>query len=741
MVNISHFKRYFALILVAMFALSLSSNQAAAQSTSCGSAATLISAVQGSSATSPLNGNVNITIEGVVVGDFQKSDEMKGFFVQEENADANPATSEGIFVFDNNFGVEVSQGDVVRVQGDVTEFASSGQTLTQISKTTKVEICENGFSITPTEVNLPVSNAASWERYEGMLISFPQELTVSDTYNLGRFGEIILSQGGRLFQPTNLAAPGSAASAVQVENERRTILLDDANGQQNRDPVRYPTGGLSASNALRAGFTITDLMGILDQRFGTYRIQPVGDVNFVATNSRPTTSPDVGGNVRIASMNVLNYFNGNGQAGGFPTSRGADTLAEFNRQRDKIINTIIAIDPDVIGLMEMENDGYGANSAIQDLVNGLNRQTTPNTYAFIDPGFALGSDEIKVAILYQPARVTPIGAAMTTTTAPFNTMRPPMAQTFEHIESGEQFTVVVNHFKSKGSCPSPSSSNPNADQGDGQSCWNATRVESANTLTDWLATNPTGIDDPDILIIGDLNAYAKEDPITAIIDAGYTNLIDQFADNSYSYIFGAQSGYLDHALASESLVSQVSGAAEWHINADEPRVLDYNVEFKSTGQISSFYSSQPFRTSDHDPVIIGLELGTEAPMPTDTATSAPTATNTKSPTQTKTPTATDTEAPTETDTSAPTATDTASTTETPEPSETPTPEPTDTESPTETDTPAPTDTEAPSPTATSTPIPVGDTSSDNTSLIVIVSAILAAIGAVVGGAVFRRPRS
>ncbi|HEX9260399.1 MAG TPA: PxKF domain-containing protein, partial [Acidimicrobiales bacterium] len=74
----------------------------------------------------------------------------------------------------------------------------------------------------------------------------------------------------------------------------------------------------------------------------------------------------------------------------------------------------------------------------------------------------------------------------------------------------------------------------------------------------------------------------------------------------YSYVFDGQWGYLDHALASASLVDQVDGVADYHINSDEPSVLDYNVEFKSAGQVSSLYAPDQFRVSDHDPVIIGL---------------------------------------------------------------------------------------------------------------------------------------
>jgi uncharacterized protein len=220
---------------------------------------------------------------------------------------------------------------------------------------------------------------------------------------------------------------------------------------------------------------------------------------------------------------VLNYFNGNGSGGGFPTSRGADTLAEFNRQRTKIITAVVALDADVIGLMEIENDGTSSLSAIQDLINGLNAATAPNTYAFVSEP-APGADEIKVAMLYRPGRVTPIGAAQNyqTSTAFYSPLfdRPPLIQRFQ-APNGQQFFVIVNHFKSKGSCPT---SGVDTDQNDGQGCWNVKRTAQAAELINFIGSlQPI---DPDVIVIGDLNAYGAEDPIGALQTGG---LIDQVA--------------------------------------------------------------------------------------------------------------------------------------------------------------------------------------------------------------------
>ncbi|MCB8928440.1 MAG: ExeM/NucH family extracellular endonuclease [Ardenticatenaceae bacterium] len=681
----------------------------------CGDNATLISAIQGSGSSSPLNGVADVIIEGVVVGDYQDTvNELAGFYLQEEDADTdgNAATSEGIFVYDNNFGVDVALGDVVRLQGTVTEFESavgSGAFLTEMTALTTVTLCGSGASVTPATVNLPMTDLTDWEAYEGMLVTFPQTLDVAEVYNLARYGNVDLSFG-RLFNPTQVTTPGAAANALQAQNDLHRITLDDANGAQNQDPVIYPAPELSAANTLRTGSTVTGLTAVLDQRFDTYRLQPVGTINFVASNPRTTGPTAVGGNLRVASFNVLNYFNGNGSGGGFPTSRGATTLAEFNRQRDKIIAALVAINADVVGLIEIENDGYGSLSAIQDLVNGLNAATAPGTYAFINPGVSqIGTDEIAVGLIYKPASVTPSGASqiLDSSDDPLfldTKNRPALAQTFSQNGTGEKFTIVVNHFKSKGSACTDAS---DPDPGDGQGNCNITRTNAATALVNWLATDPTNSNDSDFLIVGDLNSYAMEDPIAAITGAGYTDLANS-QPNAYSYVFEGQVGTLDYALASSSLTAQVSGVTDWHINADEPRALDYNVEFKTANQISLYYSADPYRSSDHDPVVIGLNLGGTSPTPTATATASPTpipptATNTPLPTATNTPlpTATNTPLPTATNTPLPTATNTPLPTAT----NTPLPTATNTPLPTATNTPLPTATNTPQPTATNTPQP------------------------------------
>lgn len=594
----------------------------------CGSSFDPIYAIQGSGPSAALTGTR--TTEGVVVGSFQGAAKLNGYFIEDATGDGNPATSDGLFVFDPNTLLNVVNGQKVRVTGNVSEFNN----LTEITVSAE-QACGTG-TVSPVTVSLPFANAAEPEQYEGMLVNFAQTLTVSETFSLGRYAELRLSNG-RQFTPTNITTPGAAAVAQEAANQLNRIVLDDGSNVQNPDPIIFPGGGLSASNTVRSGYTVTGITGVLSYGFGTYRIEVASSPTFNATANPRPANPNPGGTLHVAAANLLNYFNGDGMGGGFPTPRGAETLEEFNRQRGKTIPAMVALNADVLGVMELENDGDGPNSAAQDLLNGLNAATAPGTYAFIpDPTTGVGTDAIHVKLFYKPGSVTPVGASLSDPNSVFE--RFPVAQTFTQNSTGAKFSVIVNHMKSKGSCPA--AGDPNADQGDGQSCWNVRRVQQATELLSFINTVKTTSGDPDVLVMGDLNSYAKEDPITTLKNGGLTNEIERFITNPYSYVFGGEAGYLDHMLASASLDPQVAGVVEYHNNADEPTVLDYNENFKSPGQITSLYSPDPFRASDHDPLVVGLNL-TVSTTPTSTSTS----TSTNTPTSTATSTVTNTPVP------------------------------------------------------------------------------------------------
>ena len=579
----------------------------------CGDAASLISAVQGSGAESPLAGQ-SVTVEGVVVGDFQDDDvafsDLGGFYVQEEAADddGNPATSEGVYVFSPD-AADVSQGDLVRVSGTVTEFNG----LTELTDVT-VQVCGTAPLPEPTDITLPLTSRDDLERVEGMVVRFPQALVISEYFNYDRFGEIVLAlppEGlERPYQPTSYVEPGPAATEIEDLNDLSRITLDDGRAAQNPDPARHPNGAaFTLENRFRGGDTVAHAVGILDYRFDQYRLQPTQGADYASENPRPDAPEAVGGSLKVASFNVLNYFTTFGE-------RGADNAEEFERQRDKIIAALSTIDADVVGLVELENNGDTSgnanDSAIQNLVNGLNEEVGAGTYAAINTG-VIGTDAITVGMIYKPATVAPVGDFAVLDTQAFTDPnnsgqqknRPALAQTFREEATGGVVTVVANHFKSKGSPCGPGDDDPQ------QGSCNDTRLKAAAALTEWLATDPTNSDDPDVLILGDLNAYDEEDPIDQLKADGYADLVEAFqGEFAYSYVFSGTFGHLDYALANEALLPQVTGTTEWHINADEPDLLDYNTNFKDPAQVA-LYEPNPYRSSDHDPVVVGLNLTPE----------------------------------------------------------------------------------------------------------------------------------
>ncbi|MDQ0893942.1 ExeM/NucH family extracellular endonuclease [Agromyces ramosus] len=548
-----------------------------------------IGSVQGSGAVSPAAGQ-SVEIEGVVVGDFQTGG-FNGYYVQDAG-DSDATTSDGIFVYAPG-GVDVAVGHVVHVVGTVSEFFG----MTEVTAS-DIAVCATGSALPEAAaLTLPAAPEA-YEPLEGMRVTLPQALTIGETFEYARFGEVTLGTE-RLNQPTAVFDAGSAeAVALAAANARNAITLDDGRSGENPDPAIHPNGEVfSLTNTFRSGDLVTNATGVLDWRFDLWRVQPTEGADFQVANPRPAV-PEVGGTTTVASFNVLNYFTTLGD-------RGADTAAEFDRQEAKIVSAISQLDADIVGLIEIENN---ADIAVNALVDALNATMGAGTYDAIETG-KLGTDAITTAFIYKPSEVALVGEFATldlSVDARFlDIQRPALAQTFTDLETGGEVTVAVNHLKSKGSgCEAVGDpEDPN-----GQGNCNGVRTMAAQAMVDWLATGPTGAEPGRELIIGDLNSYDQEDPIQVLTGAGYTDLLlrDQ-GEFAYSYVFDGQLGYLDHALAGSELADEVTEAAVWHINADEPSLIDYDMTFKKAAQ-DALYAPDAFRSSDHDPVLVGLDL-------------------------------------------------------------------------------------------------------------------------------------
>jgi uncharacterized protein len=567
--------------------------------------------VQGSGNTSTLQGR-QVVVRGVVVADVPG---LGGFYLQDAEGDGNTATSDGVFV---KSPVAVDLGNIVAVNGGVVE--NFGQT--QITSDEDVSVCGAGSATAlpaAAPLDLPATDAQR-EPLEGMRVAPVDTLTVSEVFALTRFGELTLSEGGLLVQPTELARPGTPeAAAIAADNDLRRILLDDGT-DASRSTTNRPY--LSPTTPVRVGdeLTFTEPI-VLGFGFGSWRLQPAdgtADGAFAPGNTRPASPAPVGGDVQLGAFNVLNYFLTLEKDGG----RGATTPAQFEKQANKIVPAINALDADVTTLMEIEDTdstGYtpgNADAALADLTDRLDTAAGYDKWSYVplpEDLYTVDRDVIRSAIIYQNDVVQPVGdpVGLVDEDVWFNA-REPQAQTF--VKDGDAFTVVANHFKSKGSGVGPG----NEDSGDGQGASNADRVRQAESLAAFADGLRASTGDEDVILMGDFNAYTQEDPMQVFYGADYTDLGSAFDPERYSYVFDELSGSLDHALATEALAGKVTGFAHWNINSVESFAYQYVGD-------PALYAPNAYRSSDHDPLVLGIDLEERCQglLPTITGTGGP----------------------------------------------------------------------------------------------------------------------
>jgi len=585
--------------------------------TQCGNPFTPIYEIQGSGSSSPLHFSFPtpqavVTTEGVVTVDVQRTDQHRGFFMQDVDGDGDPATSDGIFVFhQDTWGFDVSAGDVIRIEAEVDEAFG----MTQLENVSDVVVCgqkpPRPLNIKPRDFNV------NPEQYEGMYLKYTGNYFLTDNFNLHTFGEIWLADDGAVETPTNEFPGGSAAMhAMALDGIAQAFLLDDGSRFSNPNPVPF----VHSNGTLRIGDKTNNPTGAIQYSFGNYKLIPDHEVVFKETNKR-SGPPSVGGDLTVVSFNVLNYWTTT-ECTPQSACRGAWNGAQLEAQTDKLVAAISDMDPDIVGLQEMQNDCTFPDASTCDpthipvttLVTALNLDAGSDVWSWVGPASHYNIYPINNEIIYRNDRgITTVGPSVALADPAFDDFRaggdtpdnqlgrPPVAQTFSY--GGEVFTFVVNHFKSKSTT---GASGGDLDQGDGQSGHNARRVLQADALLVFVADLVTSTGDPDVLVVGDYNAYLKEDPILRL-ETGLVNLSSLYDADPYSYNFFATfaapfigRGSLDHVMGTASMSAQVGNAATWHINADEPRFLDW---FDP-----SRLAPGGFRSSDHDPILVGVTL-------------------------------------------------------------------------------------------------------------------------------------
>lgn len=528
-----------------------------------------IGAVQGRDARSARVGQ-SVVVEGTVTA--VVSD---GWYLQ-GGGDGDDTTSDALFVRSRE---AVGKGDRVRVWGTVAELAVGRSTRTAL---VDARVERFGNTLLPS---VAIDDApADWERLEGMSVHIDAPLVLIANDNPDGDDRVHTAFGERPWQPTERAAPGSeAARAIAADNARRTLILQAAT---------WPTGLARA----RAGSRVERPAGVIDEGEGGITLRM--DATPALLSAPRPAQPRVAGDLRVAALNLENLFNGDGHGGGFPTPRGARTPVELAAQLAKHVATLRGLDADIVALMELENDGYGPDSSLAALLAALN--AGGGDWRAVDAGRGPGDNPIRVGLIYRAGRVRVQGKPATLEEGPFGPQsRVPLAQAFVPLKrernDGPALVVVANHFKSKG-CSGAEGAD--RDQRDGAACWNATRTDSARRLDDWLKTDPTGSGSDLAMIVGDLNAYAQEEPVRTMVATGWQDAFEVAGiRDPYSYVYDGQLGRLDHALLSPALAARLRGAAEWHSNADEPETSGYREG-----------GDGPWRSSDHDPLLLGFDL-------------------------------------------------------------------------------------------------------------------------------------
>ena len=601
---------------------------------------TPIEQVQGTGDSSALAGQ-QATVRGVVTGAYAEGG-IRGFYLQSAGTGAQLPTggSPAVFVYAPDEVSSVQVGDHLQVSGTVSEYYG----LTQIKAESVQGLEEAAEAIKPLAITLP-SDEAGREQIESMLVEPQGEFTVSDNYSLNQYGELSLAMGTSsilpgeklLRQPTDVFAPGSGqAAALAEENAQRSIVVDDG-ATLNFSTARNTTVALPYIDAeqrvsVGANAAFTGPM-ILDYRYDLWRLQPQGqvigaddaDIALAFEQIDNEAPQEVGGNVSVGSFNVLNYFTTTGEElegcsyyrdrEGNPLTvrqgcdaRGAANAESFARQQSKIVAALGKFTADVVVLEEIENSapfGQDRDAALAHLVEQLNSAAGQKTWSYVPSPAAIPADEdvIRTAIIYRAKTVKPIDESVILDDEAFGNARDPLGQAFQKVGGNQntRFVVVANHFKSKGSNPDDGSGN--ADSGDGQGAWNADRVEQAKALVGFADQLKWSRNTSKVLLAGDFNSYAAEDPIRVLADAGYVDL--GASADSQSYIYDGLSGSLDHILASPELAAKVTGQDIWNINAIESVGYEYS---RYNYNITDLFTANQYRSSDHDPVLVGLEL-------------------------------------------------------------------------------------------------------------------------------------
>ncbi|MET1017458.1 MAG: ExeM/NucH family extracellular endonuclease, partial [Leifsonia flava] len=603
-----------------------------------------IADIQGTGTASPLAGTT-VTTSGVVTAAYATGG-FQGYYLQTPGTGGSAsgrAASDALFVYSPATAASVAIGQYVQVTGSVSEFFG----LTQITVANASGLTQlDASTVTPpvaAAVGYPADDAGR-ERFEGMLLAPTGDFTVTDVFSTNQYGEIGLAASSTpLVTPTVLGAPGTpehAAATARFTAELVTLddgstlnFLSSANGGANKNiPLPY----LSTDAPVRVGAPVTFTSAvILDYRNNAWKFQPTTQLTAenaetvqpaTFANTRTAAPDDVGGDITLATFNVLNYFATTGadrtgctyftDRAGNPITvndsdaagcgvRGAADAENLARQQTKIVTAINALDADVVSLEEIENSsavGKDRDYALSVLVDALNADSGSDVWSFVPSPSEVPADEdvIRTAFIYKADAVETVGESRILLDSPaFANAREPDAQAFRPAGGGasDTFLVIANHFKSKSDS---GATGDNVDTGEG--AYTGDRTRQATALVAFADDLKAELGTDRVFLVGDFNSYAKESPIGVIEAAGYVSQGARTGEHTYQ--FGKAVGSLDYVFASEEADASVTGADIWNINSEESIALEYS---RYNYNATAFYTEDAYRSSDHDPMLIGID--------------------------------------------------------------------------------------------------------------------------------------
>ncbi|MEP9383100.1 ExeM/NucH family extracellular endonuclease [Nocardioides sp. KR10-350] len=624
-----------------------------------------IADIQGSGDTSPMVGDT-VTTEGVVTA-YYGTGGFNGLYIEDPSGSPTDGRSDAIFVYGSaatSAGVKV--GDSVSVTGKVSEY--QGTTELTPSSGGVTELDSPLGDVAPLQVPWSdLDTDAEKQAHEGEVVVPSGDFTVSDNYDANYYGSFVLAHGDHpLVTPTEVAdaQDSDAIAAVEADNAAREITLDDGRSTNFNSSKGTPFTWLTSDNPVRIGSAVSfHEPVVLEYRYDAWNFQPTtpladGDdghdvATFSDTRADNAKPRDVGGDLRLATFNVLNYFPTTGEeyvdsglgtctyyddrAGnhisdnvcegpnGEPGPRGAATEESLKRQQVKIVKAINSLGASIVSLEELENSawfGKDRDYAIGKLVAALNADAGAGTWAYAPSPDAANlppleqQDVIRTGFIYKPADVTPIGRSYVLTGqsgdgGAFQDAREPLAQAFKPIghPRADAFLVIVNHFKSKGS---------GEDDGTGQGLANPARIAQAKALKKFATTVEAKDKTDRVFLTGDFNAYSEEDPVQVLesdtVDGAasepFHELNGELNGGEATYSFDGMDGSLDHVFANAAAKSWVTGVDVWQINAQEQVGFEYS-RYNYNATIL-YQGDNVFRASDHNPEIVGIDLPARA---------------------------------------------------------------------------------------------------------------------------------